>query len=416
MTSPSPSTTIRWHRVIGVIVLAALFAEGAARLAVYVWSGKSYRSLSPYVWSPYGLVRNNPRLTSPAFAIDKDGFHDVRNFSQRKPANTLRVILLGGSTLASGLQGNVWDVIPSTERVDSRSTIAQFLRDRLVADPALAGVDIEVINAAVNFNRIVEVSSAYLAEYVHWNPDFVIVAGNSNNFSTVMPRNSVRRRDFGIMTMHAWRGEFERIVNRNDLLSTFDNGMRALKDHSAAAGLGVKLLSKAIDTAFGRSAALAQRLEFAHQSTKAITPADWVEYDQYVDEYLGYARAMVALARHHRQDISFFWEHFLAHIGKMKPLTENEKKLFEANLGTSPELDAAFTLHARDRVADFCIRNGVPFLDPIEGLKAHSGSVFIDYLHYTAEGNRFMAEFIYDQLRDAFHRRAAQLRAAGESR
>jgi len=120
----------------------------------------------------------------------------------------------------------------------------------------------------------------------------------------------------------------------------------------------VKLLSKAIDTAFGRSAALAQRLEFAHQSTKAITPADWVEYDQYVDEYLGYGKGQWWLwhATTVRTSLSS-GNIFLAHIGKMKPLTENEKKLFEANLGTSPELDAAFTLHARDRVADFCVWN-----------------------------------------------------------
>jgi hypothetical protein len=414
--TPVPPTAIRWHRIIGVIILALLFAEGAARLAVYAWSGQPYRSLSPYVWSPYGVVRNNPRLTSPAFVNDKNGFRDVQNFSQRKPANTLRVMLLGASTMYSGLQGHVWDVIPSTGRVDSRSTIAQFLRDALVADPALAGLDIEVINAAVNMNRIVEVSSAYLAEYAHWNPDFVIVGGSANNFGFVLPKGAVRRRDYGFMSTHVWRSEFERIVNRNDLLSAFENGVRALGDHSAATAIGAKMLSKVVDAAFGRSAAMARRLEFAHQSTKAIVPADWDEYDQYVDEYLGYASAMVALARHNHQHIAFFWEHFLAQIGKMKHLTENEKKLFEANLEASSDLDAAFTFHARDRVAAFCMQNGVPFLDPIERLKAHSGSVFIDYVHYTAEGNRFMAGFIYNQLRDAFHLRAKELLADRELR
>jgi hypothetical protein len=414
MSSQSSSATVRWRRVLGFLVLAALFTEGGARLAIYAWSGQSYRSLSPYVWSPYGLVRNNPKLTSPEFVINKNGFRDVRDYTQSKPPRTLRVILLGGSTLYSGLQASVFDVIPTTRRVDSRSTIAQFLRDRLAADPAFAGVQIEVINAAVNFNTIVEVSTAYLAEYAHWDADFIIVAGSSNNFSRAMPEGSVRRRDWTIMAPHAWRGEFERIVNGNDLLSTVDNGLRALGDHSAAVAGSAKLLSRAIDAAVGRSAALAGRLGLLPASTKGITLANWGEYDQYVDEYLGYASAMVALAHYRHQEIAFFWEHLLAHVGSIKPLTQDEQTLFNANFGPWSAQDAAFTYHARDRVADFCARNGVPFLDPIERLKRHSGQVFIDYLHYTAEGNRFMSEFIYDQLREAFRLRAEQLRARAE--
>ena len=413
MASQSASVPIRWRRVIGFILLAALFAEGAARLAIYVWAGQPYGSLAVNVWSPYGLVRNNPKLTSPGFVINKSGFRDVREYSQRKAPGTLRVIMLGGSTLYSGLQAAVFDVIGTTQRVDSRSTIAQFLHARLAADPELAGLNIEVINAAVNYNTIVEVSTAYLAEYAYWNPDFVVVAGSANNFGRAPPKDSVRQRKWVITGWHNWRNEFERMVNGNNLLSTMDNGLRALADHSAAAALGLKMMSKAVDTALGRSATLASRLEFQRQSPREMTPADWPEYDQYVDEYLGYASAMVALARHHHQQIAFFWEHFLAHVGDVKPLTPDEQKLFKANFGPSSRLDAVFTYHARDLVADFCAKHAVPFLDPIERLKIHSGSVFIDYLHYTVDGNRFMADFIYDQLRDAFHSRAEHLRAAG---
>jgi hypothetical protein len=39
--------------------------------------------------------------------------------------------------------------------------------------------------------------------------------------------------------------------------------------------------------------------------------------------------------------------------------------------------------------------------------------VYIDYIHYTREGNRFMAKFMYDSLRDAIHERAARLRSEG---
>jgi hypothetical protein len=411
-----PRPGVRWHRIAGAIVLTFLILEGFSQMAILAWSGQRYRSLSPYVWSPYGLVRNNPKLTSPAFTINRNGFRDERDYTQPKPPKTLRVLMLGGSTLYSGLQASVVDVIPETQRVDSRSTMAQFLRDRLAADPEMAGVPVEVLNASVNYNTIVEVSTAYLAEYAYWNPDFVIVAGSANNFSRAMRAGAVQRRDYGIMSAHLWRSEFDR-MNRNDLMSASDGVIRSLADRSAAVALGAKFSSKAIDAAVSRSSVWSRSLPAATPTqpapapTRGVALADWDEFDRYVNEYLGYASAMTAMARRHDQQMAFFWEHLLAHVGEAKPLTPDERRLFAANVHPGSRKDAEYTYHARDRVAEFCGANGIAFLDPIERLKVHPGSVFIDYLHYTADGNRFMADFIYDQLRDAFHRRADELRA-----
>lgn len=416
MDAPSPVVEIRWSRIAAVLLVALLLLEGMGQVAIYAWSGKRYQSLFPYVWSPYGLVRNNPRLTSPAFAINGNGFREMRDYTQRKPPRTLRVLMLGGSTLYAGLQAAVVNVIPDTVRVDSHSTMSQFLRDKMAADPELAGVDIEVINAAVNFNTIVEVSSAYLAEYAHWDPDFVIVAGSANNFSRAMPSGAMERRDYGILGAHNWRGEFDRLANGNNLLSSVDNTVRALSDHSAAAAIGVKLVSKVVDAAIARVGAVRDRVAPAGPPPPARALADWREFDEYIAEYLGYAAAMTAVAQHHGQQIAFFWEHLLAHVGDSKPLTPDEQKLFAANVSPRSKDDARYTYYAREKVDAFCAARGAVFLDPIERLKRHPGSVFIDYLHYTAEGNRFMSEFIYDEMREAFRQRAAELEAAPSSR
>ena len=55
------------------------------------------------------------------------------------------------------------------------------------------------------------------------------------------------------------------------------------------------------------------------------------------------------------------------------------------------------------------------FLNPLDVLKTNRETIFIDYLHYTKEGNRVMARFIYEQMRDTFRRRAQMVREGAQS-
>src|SRR3990172_1568332 len=105
LVAPQADTVIRWRRIVGVVLLLGLLAEGASQLVVFLCVGERYRTFAPYVWSPYGVVRNNPRLTSPQFKIDASGFRALRDYSREKPKRTLRVMMLGGSVLYSGLGG-----------------------------------------------------------------------------------------------------------------------------------------------------------------------------------------------------------------------------------------------------------------------------------------------------------------------
>ncbi|MDQ6830544.1 MAG: hypothetical protein M3081_16925, partial [Gemmatimonadota bacterium] len=203
---PEESTAIHWARVAAVLVLALLSCEVVARVYVRVWSGQSFQSMSFYDWSPYGLVRNNPRLTSPAFHINANGFRSYRTYDREKPPRTLRVLMLGGSVLYSGL-GRTF--LQHEGRVTSDATMAQYLERRLQTDSALAGINIEVINGAVNFNRIVEASSGYLAEYIFWRPDVVIVCGSANNFRAYWPLADETDQHNVLQSVHPWRAEFD---------------------------------------------------------------------------------------------------------------------------------------------------------------------------------------------------------------
>ena len=407
VSAPAAPLAIRWARVFAALFLGLMLLEVGGRLLIWRWSGRPYRSLAPYRWSAYGLVRNNPDLNSPAFQINRNGFRDFKDYQPTKRPGTLRVLLMGGSTLYSGL--GRW-IIPGIQRVDSGHTISQYMEKELRADPALAGVEIEVINAGVNFNRVVEISSAYLTEYVHWRPDFVIVCGSANNFGYAPAAGTVHQHQFGIQQPHPWHLEFQRMVNDRSVLANVERSYRGIEEHCAVMALGRKATDKLVNAGFRVREQLTRRLRLTPPGPPAPPLADLAEADLYINEYLGYADAMVSVARRHGQQVSFFWEHFIAHLDGIKPFTPMERLLYQHNRPSTAEEDARFEHHARGRVRDYCATQQVPFLDPLEALRHSDETVFIDYLHYTKEGNRFMARFMHEQLKPALHRRAQELR------
>src|SRR5262245_31281887 len=94
---------LRTGRIAALLLSGLVAADIAAQLAVFAFAGRPFQSLSVNRWSPYGLVRNNPALTSPSFEINRDGFRTTREFDKRKPPGVFRIILLGGSALYSGV-------------------------------------------------------------------------------------------------------------------------------------------------------------------------------------------------------------------------------------------------------------------------------------------------------------------------
>jgi lysophospholipase L1-like esterase len=397
---------LRWTRLLAVGLLALLVVETGARLFVHAWSGESFRSLTKYTWSPYGLVRNNPELNSPGFQINANGFRNLEDFDERKGERTLRVLLLGGSVLYSGLGGP--RILAEEGRVTSGETIAQYLEARLSADPMLAGIDVEVMNAAVNFNRIVEISTSYLAEWVFWDPDVVVVCGSANNvFGFVPPRDEVQARLHGAQAPHPWALDYQRMVVEKSLRSLIESTLRVAEEHLASVAMARLAVTKAVDRFW--SAAQARRLggEGGEQGA-APELASAEEIEAYFRDYAGYVEALVPAAQHHDQEVAFFWEYFLGNLKGIKPFSEREAWLYPAV--ERPDSGRAYNFAMRDRLRDLLAARGVPLIDPLPELRQHDQTVFIDYLHYTRSGNAFMADVIYDRLKPVFHARAAKLR------
>jgi hypothetical protein len=389
----SETSPIRWGRVFAALAVLVLLAELASQALIYVYAGKPFQSLSVYRWSAYGLVRNNPSLTSPGFEISKSGFRSIDDYQKKKPPGTLRVLLLGGSVLYSGLAGGR---LEQYGRISSSQTIAPFLEALFAKDPTLAGHKVEVINAAVNFNRITEIATAYLEEYIHWDADLVVVFGSVNNFYWYRRAGDFAAGRTSLQAPHPFRLEFERLVNEHGVAAFIERAWRTGAEHSALLALAYKGSSTAAD----RLVDLAQRLvpPRTRPARPATQPETAEERQAYVQLYASYADAMIAAARRAKQGIVFVWEPGLAPMEGIKPLSDEERWLLPYADGT-PEKTAQFEASrlAFHRLFD---EAGVPVIDPTEALKTHPATVFIDYVHYTPDGNRFVAEVAYKQLRD----------------
>ena len=120
------------------------------------------------------------------------------------------------------------------------------------------------------------------------------------------------------------------------------------------------------------------------------------ESQAYFQIYASYADAMIAAARRAGQDIAFVWEPALGNLDGLKPLSDGERELL-MSIDSSPDRTAQFEA-SRKAFHTLFDTAGVPVIDPTETLRTTPETVFIDYVHYTPGGNRFVASLIYKQL------------------
>ena len=396
---------VRWGSLLRLLILTLLVAEVGARVGVYLWAGKPFRSLDPYVFMQDGGYWNNPDYTHPYFVHNSAGFRNTEEFAVQKPERTLRILAIGGSTLYSGVSVTPfgWPTKPGTDKV-----LTAFLRRRIEEDAAFTGWKVEVMNAGLNLSGLRENAVNFLANLSQYGPDVLLVFGSSNHF---LHSSAVElAKPFGSKPSRPFGERFELAANDRTLQGLAERAVRTATYYSAFWGASYRLLDRTFEAANARvQAATAPRPPGASVADVDL-PLERLGYvvenlDVAYTEYAGFLEAIFAFCRVHGIRPALFWEYYLVNLHGVKPYSGYETALSEYYLARDSRGGWANTplyFHMRDRIAERARKSDVPMVDLIEDFRDYSGTVFNDYLHYSEDGNRWVAERIFARLRPLF--------------
>ena len=389
-----PARPIGWWRVALALLVLAGAAEGASRLAIRQLLGRPFGSFDAYTFSGYGVYRQNPRYTHPQFVHDSAGFRNDRDFAIRKPPNTFRVMAIGASVLYSGAAKSHEGVSP---RVHTTETITAYLESHLREMPELAGQQIEVINASVNRQKIRHTIAYTVAELGRYDPDLVLIFGTHNDTAYLAYSGAERFLFYDPERPTEEEARLELLANEASLRALVEKALRVAVDRSALAALAYRSVDRAL-----LFVNLQRKSGLLEARSEALQVASDAEIEEALSAYLAALDALVTYVQGLGAEPVVFWEYQLLQVAELKPLSPYERGLVDWLVRSGAGLDAdeqRRQLVFRDRVRERLATRGVRLIDVLDPLREHPGTVFNDYLHYTAEGNRAVAGWIAQEIR-----------------
>lgn len=107
--------------------------------------------------------------------INSQGFRRAADVVKRKPGNTYRIFLLGGSAAHGISSATPYPIV----NINMNETIDAYLEQKLKAENP--GKNIEVINAAVTGYQCFQHTAYLLSELLDYNPDMVLFFDGAND-------------------------------------------------------------------------------------------------------------------------------------------------------------------------------------------------------------------------------------------
>lgn len=384
----------RWSRVLLAVVLLVGALEVTCRLVVRQVFGAPFRSFDAYSFSGYGLYRQNADYTHPQFVHNSAGFRNRREFSVDKPPGTFRVMCIGASVLYSG---SAPTHAGTSLRVATDETITAYLEPLLGDLPELDGLEVEVINAAVNRHYLRQTISYYIAELAPYDPDLVLVFGTHNDSARVEQADAVSTLFYDRAAPTPEEARLETLANEASLAALAEKTVRVSVNSSALAATTYRVLDR-----------LLKRISISIDAFRRPGPpllnelASPAEMERNLRYYLAGLEALLTYIEVQGARPVVFWEYLLMVVEDVKPLSPHERRLLdflERRAGSLTDEHKRLKLEVRDRVAARLEQRGVPLIDIEDDLRGYSGNLFNDYLHYDATGNRWAAGIIARELR-----------------
>ena len=393
MADSNENAGIRWSRVLCAVLLVFAVGEVSSRVAIRLLVGEPFRSFDGYIFSGYGVFRQNPHYTHPSFVHNSVGFRNHEEFSVEKPERTLRVMGIGASVLYAGsaaVPGGVAD------RVQTDETITAYLGEVLRAMPELAPYDVEVINAGTNRHNLRNVIPYYAAELARYRPDIVLIFGTNNDARKLEHSGA---RDALFYDPNQPTGEealLQRLANEATFAALGEKVVRVAVNRSAFAAVAYRIADwvlRRVNIAMARAMPRG-----APSSGAAIASPE--EHRDNLRPYLADLVALATLVQMHGAQTWVFWEYLLTTVEGIKPLSDYERMVVRY-VRSSTDVPARVTelkLETATIVAETLAERGIPMIDLLEDFRVYDGTVFNDYLHYRAEGNRWVAERIAERI------------------
>lgn len=350
--------------------------------------------------------RNNPNFSRPDIHIDAQGFRRDRDVTVAKPADTVRIFLVGGSA-AFGAEGLYPEIDNRHSRLYNHELIDAFLERKL--NQAFPRKHWEVINAGVSEYRLHQDLALIQSVLLRYRPDYIILLDGHNDIAGL----SRATAHYDVYASTAHLDEFNQLANPRSLHAALFFAYTWLRSNSAlfhfmSDHLRFRTMrSNRLNTA-RKDRAFSSPVQFSD-----LLPEEQTQFatsQKQVPNYLREARQI-----HRILDLDGVQTVFLLQpelILTHKPLTDSERHLADYHRKVVGPLVVYDYEHFRPEIAAMMSAaapaDGFRFLDLADVFDHTSAQTFSDSCHLTAEGNRIMAERIFGFLSDSFAQTAAR--------
>lgn len=348
--------------------------------------------------------RLNPSFGRSDIQHNPQGFRRSSSVSIKKAIGSARIFFLGGSA-AYGAQGGFTHIDDRYSRIHNCELIDAFLEQQL--NKAFPSKRWEVINAATSGYRIHQQLALIQSRILRYRPDFVILMDGYNDFIELYHlAEAGPSTEYDVYQSTPGGEEFDALANPKSVhsLVTFANAW--LRSRSVIYRLAQDRVPGAVRNPWSSKARSVEPFSEPVQllDLNEVERSGAIAALGHVTYYVHTARQIHRILELEGIKVLFLLQPIL--ILSHKPLTSSEIKMrdYERTLGGRlyfylfPQV---YSEIARG-MTEASQKDGFLFLNLVDVFDQTSEQTFSDFAHLTPDGNRVIAERLFEFLGDVF--------------